>query len=102
MKRIAFSALTLGSLLFLSLSCGKKSSPAPNCKLITITDVSGATNITANIAYNNDGNISTIQETGTNPSSKVFTYIGNLVMVATTASSGNETDSLVLNSSGLM
>jgi Domain of unknown function (DUF4595) with porin-like fold len=102
MKRVALSFLALGIALFLSLSCGKKSSPAPNCQLITITDVAGSTNVTANIAYNNDGKISTIQETGTNPASKVFTYIGNLVMVATTASSGNVTDSVVLNSSGLM
>lgn len=102
MKKIAYLAIASGLFLLLSPSCGKKSSPAPNCKLITITDVLSGTNVTANITYNNDGNISTIQETGTSPVTKVFTYIGSLIMIATTSSSGNVTDSVVLNSNGLM
>jgi hypothetical protein len=89
-------------ILGLSPSCSKKSSSAPNCKLITVTDAIGTSNTTINITYNNDGKISTVQQTGSSPATKVYTYIGNLIMIAVTAPAGNSTDSVVLNSNGLI
>ena len=88
--------------LLISPSC-KKSSSSPSCKLITVVDQYGSTTNTINISYNNDGKISTIQESGSSPFTKVFTYSGNLLMITTSnASSVTATDSVVFNSDGLI
>jgi hypothetical protein len=102
MKRTTSMLVTAIIILGLSPSCSKKSSSAPNCKLITVTDAIGTSNTTINITYNNDGKISTVQQTGSSPATKVYTYIGNLIMIAVTAPAGNSTDSVVLNSNGLI
>jgi hypothetical protein len=102
MKKITLAlAIAVTSVLLVSQSCSKKGSSAPNCKLITIVDAVGSTATTVNITYNNDGKISTMQQTGSNPSSKVYTYIGNLMMISTSVSGSlQSTDSVILNSDG--
>jgi hypothetical protein len=102
MKRTTSVLVAAVIILGISPSCSKKSSSTPNCKLITVTDAIGANNTTINITYNNDGKISTVQQTGSSPATKVYTYIGNLIMIAVTAPTGNSTDSVVLNSNGLI
>jgi len=96
--------LVPGCLFFAAPSCSKKGSPAPTCKLITLTgDVNGSLKVFA-ISYNNDGNISTIQQTiGTDPYTKVFNYGDKLIMISKSESGTlTETDSIVLNDNGLM
>ena len=103
MKFITTSmAVATAFILLISPSC-KKSSSSPSCKLITVIDQYNSTTNTINISYNNDGKISTIQETGSSPFKKVFTYSGNLMMITTSNSSSvTSTDSVVLNSDGLI
>src|SRR5580698_1257906 len=89
--------------LFLSPSCSKKSNPAPVCQIITVSDLLGATTTTYNITYNNAGQISTEQYSsgGTNYN-RVFTYIGSTEMIATSDGTSTITDSITLNSDGLV
>lgn len=95
-------AVATASILLISPSC-KKSSSSPSCKLVTVTDQYNSTTNTINISYNNDGKISTIQETGSSSFSKVFTYSGNLMMITTSnGSTVTATDSVVFNSDGLI
>ena len=103
MKFITTSlAVATACILLISPSC-KKSSSTPSCKLITVVDQYNSTTTTINISYNNDGKISTIQKTGSSPSTEVFTYNGNLLMISTSNSgSVSSTDSVVFNSDGLI
>lgn len=95
-------AVATASILLISPSC-KKSSSSPSCKLITVTDQYNSNTSAINISYNNDGKISTIQQTGSNPSTKVFTYNGNMMMItASNSGSVTATDSVVFNSDGLI
>ncbi len=90
--------------LFLSPSCSKKSgSAAQTCQIITITDQNGASSTTYNITYNNAGQISTEQfSIGGTANSRVFTYIGNTEMITATGGAVPITDSITLNSDGLI
>lgn len=95
-------AVATAFILLVSPSC-KKSSSSPSCQLVTVTDQYNSTTTTINIAYNNDGKISTIQNTGSSPYTKVFTYSGNLLMITTkNGSTVTSTDSVVFNSDGLI
>jgi hypothetical protein len=89
--------------LFLTPSCSKKSSPAQVCQIITVTDQSGSSTTTYNITYNNAGQISTEQYaiSGTNYN-RVFTYIGSTEMISTSDGTSIVTDSITLNSDGLI
>lgn len=95
-------AVATAFILLISPSC-KKSSSTPSCKLITVVDQYNSSTATINISYNNDGKISTIQRTGSSPSTQVFNYNGNLLMISTSSSgSVTSTDSVVFNSDGLI
>jgi hypothetical protein len=89
--------------LFLTPSCSKKSSPAPVCQIITVTDAQGTGSTIYNITYSNSGQISTEQYSsgGTNYN-RVFTYIGSTEMIATSDGTNTVTDSITLNSDGLI
>jgi hypothetical protein len=89
--------------LFLTPSCSKKSSPAPVCQIITVTDQNGSATTTYNITYNNAGQISTEQYSisGTNYN-RVFTYIGAIEMMTTSDGTNIVSDSITLNSDGLI
>src|SRR5260221_10618399 len=103
MKFITTSlAVATAFILLISPAC-KKSSSTPSCKLITVVDQYNSSSTTINISYNNDGKISTIQRTGSSPTTEVFTYNGNLLMISTSNSSSvTSTDSVVFNSDGLI
>lgn len=102
MKFISTSlAVGTAFILLVSPSC-KKSSSTPNCKLVTVVDQYGSNTTTINISYNNDGKISTIQQTGSSTSTKVLTYSGNLVMISSSNGSSTTTDSAVFNNDGLL
>jgi len=90
--------------LFLSPSCSKKSnSHTQTCQIITVTDQYGTSTTTYNITYDNNNRISTEQYTSSGTAtSRVFTYLGNTVIVATTAGTVNARDSLTINSDGLI
>jgi hypothetical protein len=105
MKKFLFFSAFLVLFLIFEPSCSKKNAAAPACQLITILDVNGSTTTTFNITYNNEGKISTLQSVaGSNTTSKVFTYIGDVIFVTTTysGSSNQTTDSIVINSAGLI
>lgn len=103
MKNRSPFALVALLCLFLSPSCSKKSSPAPVCQIITVSDQLGATTTTYNITYNNAGQISTEQySSGGINYNRVFTYIGSTEMIATSDGTNTITDSITLNSDGLV
>jgi hypothetical protein len=104
MKNIFPLIVVALSCLVLSPSCSKKSgSPAQTCRIITITDQNGASTTTYNITYNNAGQISTEQYSISGTAyNRVFTYIGNIEMVATSDGTTTITDSVTLNSDGLI
>src|SRR5688572_1526628 len=73
-------------------SCLKENDKKADCRIatITVTQTTGGTaSIVHNIAYNNDGKISTIVSTGSLTLNKVFIYTGNTIMVNTTDGSGS-------------
>ena len=89
--------------LFLSPSCGKKSSHTQTCQIVTIQDGNGSSTTTYTITYNNQGKISTEQYTqGGTAYSKVFTYNGNTEIMTTSANGGSAVDSMIINSNGLI
>jgi hypothetical protein len=99
------SPFTLVVLLcvFLTPACSKKSSPAQVCQIITVTDQLGSTTTTYNITYNNSGQISTEQyASGGSNYNRVFTYIGSTEMISTSDGTTTVTDSISLNSDGLI
>lgn len=104
MKKITRPAIIPILCLFLSPACSKKSSPTP-CKLIEIVDAQGPGATTYDLRYNSGGQIATIMATGTNGDTlytKTFTYSTNLIMTSMIAPAGTTTDSVVLNSAGLI
>ncbi|HUB61206.1 MAG TPA: hypothetical protein VL978_10910 [Puia sp.] len=96
------------ALFCLSLSlvpaCSKKSgSPAQTCQIITVTDQLGTATTTYNITYNNSGQISTEQyASGGVNYTRVFTYLGSTEMISTSDGTSTVTDSITLNSDGLI
>jgi hypothetical protein len=104
MKNISPLVVVALTCLFLSPSCSKKSgSPAQTCRIITISDQNGSSSTTYNITYNNAGQISTEQYSiGTTAYNRVFTYIGSIEMIATSTGTTTITDSINLNSDGLI
>jgi hypothetical protein len=103
--KTAFPFLIVATLsLFITPSCSKKSSsPAQTCQIITVTDQQGTSSTTYNITYNNAGQISTEQyvESGVTYN-RVFTYIGSIEMLSTSDGTTTITDSITLNSDGLI
>lgn len=99
----AFPLITVALLaLLLSPSCGKKSSHTPTCQIITVTDQT-TTTTTFNINYDNSGRVSTEQVvSGSTVTNKVFTYIGNTEIMTSASSTNYSTDSITLNSDGLI
>ncbi len=83
-----------------SISCKKDSTPAPVCRIITITTVSsGATTATNNFTYNSDGKISTSSD-GTY--STTFVYSGNTEISTTTKEGVFHTKNIAtINADGL-
>lgn len=107
MEKIALYAAALFPILFFSLSCSKKSSPAsvPVCKLTTIINDSGNEVDTINVAYGYGGKISSVSmKTPSASTARVFTYLGDLTLVYTTISNSPviTIDSIMTNSDGLM
>lgn len=107
MKKIIIFSVALVAILFFSSSCSKKSNPAPApvCKLTGILQLTGAEVDTFKISYGNDGRISTsVESEKNNTITKVFTYIGTVMLISTNNSdgTGSSTDSIVLNSDGNM
>src|SRR5580692_10548168 len=104
MKKACPLLIVAALCLFISPSCSKKSgSPAQTCQIITVTDQQGTSTTTYNITYNNAGQISTEQYTLSGvPYNRVFTYIGNIEMMATSNGTTTVTDSITLNSDGLI
>jgi hypothetical protein len=90
--------------LFVSPSCSKKSSSsAQTCQIITVTDQEGTNSTIYNITYNNQGKISTEQyNQNSTPYSRVFTYIGSTEIMTTTGGASTITDSITLNSNGMI
>ncbi|HSZ31656.1 MAG TPA: DUF4595 domain-containing protein [Puia sp.] len=108
MKKLILSLPVIACLFVLTPSCSKKSSggsAASSCQIITILDSSSSGNTIFNLTYNNNGKVSTIQNTSvTNPTTEVFTYSGNDILITTTGT-GNvfvSSDSIVTNSAGLI
>lgn len=105
MKKIFLYSSAIVFIVFQSLSCSKKGSSTPTCKIsdITLAESSGAE--TFDITYNDAGKISTLVQTTTSSVvTKVFTYSGNVVLVSTTDNQTTNVfkDSIVVNGDGLM
>jgi hypothetical protein len=107
MKKLLVSAPLFLCIIVFNQSCSKKSGAAtPSaCQIITVVDSYNGTNTTYNLAYGNNGKISTIQNTSAaNPYTEVFTYSGNIILTTETGT-GNvfiSSDSLVVNTAGLV
>jgi hypothetical protein len=116
MKRAIFCTFVFGYLLWILASCNKSSDnpvapppPAPpvvnvpSCELTAITGTSTTGNPTViQLTYNNDGQLSIIKQTGGNGEfTKVLNYNGNTI-IATSTGASDKTDSVVLNSKGLI
>jgi hypothetical protein len=83
-------------------SCKKNNDKQATCRIVTVTESSSSGNTIRNITYNNDGKISTLNASGSNPTNKVFNYNGNTVIVNTTTGSGtfSSRDSITLDNRG--
>lgn len=107
MKKLILSLPVIACLCVVMPSCKKSGggSAASSCQIITILDSSSSGNTTYNLTYNNNGKVSTIQNTSvSNPSTEVFTYSGNNILITTTGA-GNvfvSADSIVTNNAGLI
>src|SRR5579872_5683540 len=91
--------------LFLSPSCGRKSSPGQKCRIIAVTDTNGSAggSTTYNFTYDNAGQISTEKYTiGGVLYTREFTYNGNTEIMTTSGGPAPITDSITLNSDGLI
>lgn len=99
-----YRVLIVGSLcLFLSPSCSRKSSPAQNCLIATVTDQNGTNATTYNFTYNNAGQILTEKySTGGFAYTREFTYSGNTEIMTTLGGPAPVIDSITLNSDGLI
>jgi hypothetical protein len=105
MKKVFVYGIVLPFILSQSMSCSKKSSSTPTCKINAITANNAGNNATVAITYNDAGQLSTIVESSTTyTSNKVYAYSGNVVLVTTTTSGSSDitTDSIVVNGDGLM
>jgi hypothetical protein len=102
------SGITIVLILFSILSCSKNSgsgTSTSSCKIISLYDSANGSGSTFNFSYNNNGEISTIQNTNaTTGYTEVFTYGNNLILVTKTSIGGvfQSSDSIGLNSAGLM
>jgi hypothetical protein len=107
MKQAIFMSIALGLVLILSPACNKNDDEVatPDCRMITaVITPSNGNPTTVNFSYNNDGDISVIQQVNNNnTTTKVFTYAADLIIITTSqGGSVTQTDSLKLNSNGLL
>jgi hypothetical protein len=99
-KALLLSVLMFGCLFF---SCEKEVDKKAGCKISSMTETGpGTYSRTHTLAYNNDGQLSTLNSTGTGGNtSKIFIYSGNTILVNTTntSSSGTSTyrDSITID-----
>jgi|GEM_PF-2026804 hypothetical protein len=105
-KAISHLLIVAIACLFVSPSCSKKSSnpnPSQTCQIITVTDQNGTTATTYHLTYNNAGQISTEKYSiGGVVYTRVFTYTGNTEIMTTLGGPAPITDSITLNSDGLI
>jgi hypothetical protein len=71
------------------ISCKKNNDKKASCRIVTISQTSPNVNSIYNITYNNDGRISTSNESGNGGANKVFTYNGNTVIAIATRPDGS-------------
>jgi hypothetical protein len=71
-----------------------------DCRIIKITATASPGNNVHSLTYNNEGKISTYNITGSTPTSKVYNYIGNNIIINNSVPGETWRDSIVVNDRG--
>jgi hypothetical protein len=98
MNKLFLMAVLITAVL---VSCKKDSTPAPICRIITVSPVSADGGTTYNFSYNSEGKLSS-SSSSTSTSVTTYSYSGNTVIASTTSGGVFKAKEIItLNANGM-